>query len=63
MALSQDQAKIAHQILSALRYSPADGKAISEILSELDKLIIDKTGAPTVTILPEDLNVKIYKSK
>ena len=60
MSLSQDQAKITIQILNSLRYVPQDGKTIQGIIDELNKDIIDKTlNVPTVSILPESINIKI----
>jgi hypothetical protein len=62
MALSQDQAKITVQILNSLRYTPDDGKTICGIVDELNKLIVDKTlDVPSVSLLPENINVKIEK--
>jgi len=60
--LSQDQAKITVQILSALRFTPDDGKTITEIIAELEKTIVDKTiNVPSVSLLPENINIKIEK--
>lgn len=62
MALTQDQAKIALQILNSLRYLPQDGVIIYEIITELEKIIIDKNiNVPNVTIIPDNVNVKIVK--
>lgn len=63
--LSQDQAKITIQILNSLRYVPEDGKTVCGIIAELDKSVIDKNlDVPSVSILPESMNIKIdRKSK
>jgi hypothetical protein len=61
--LSQDQAKIAVQILNSLRYTPSDGKTITEIITELNKDIVDKTlGVPAVSVEAGTANVTIVKA-
>jgi hypothetical protein len=62
MALSQDQAKITVQILNSLKYTPQDGKVITEIITELSKDIVDKTlDIPSVSVELGTANVTIDK--